>query len=238
MNDTSFNNLVEHGGTVGQITILGSIDIPAISYGGDSIVYHGPIEKLFHDVTGWDHEKDAPIGELPRMYVDKTGFDVRVIGSNGRVIKSIVAVITGMLGYTIDQGSVYLRFTYRELPMTIGDTNVYHLAPTIAHIHTDPESELITVILEGTKEACEEFAKDNLTTFEHGGKLYHMHTCMRCSVRYARDASGEEKYVSRACGVIAHPDTAVANFDEVYKSYKGRLMRYMGTIYSEPEKEE
>lgn len=223
------------GSELDQATIIGSIDIPAVSYGGDSIIYDGPIDRLFYSVTGWDEFTEKPIGDIPEIYANQSAFDVRVVDQGGCVLKSVIALVTNVYAYTLGVGNyVRIKFGYREIPKTAYTGELFHLDPTIAHIYKDPTSELLAIVLEGHPDACVGYMNKHLMHFVHNGTVYHWKSSFKYKRRIGRDLNGLEQYEDIAVVVIAHPDLAVSNFDSKLDTFKNRTMGYITKIYGVP----
>lgn len=217
---------------VDQVTIIGSIDVPAVSYGGDSILYNGPIDRLFYAVTDWDEEAGKPIGEIPQIYANQSAFDVRVVDTKQRVLKSVVVLITGVSAYSLGPGNrVQLRFAYKEIPKTISAGELFHLDVVVTHICKDPYSELIAIIVEGHPDARMHYINKNLMSFVHNGTVYHWKRADQYQRRIDRNLQGEEIYENAATVVYAHPDIAVTGFAITLDKFRTRMLWYLTQIY-------
>ena len=215
-----------------EFKLVGIISIPAISFGGDTITYRGRAEKLFYSVTGWDSEQGKPIGEIPKLYVKWTGFNVLVQDEKGKVLKSMTARITRVYGYTVESsGEVYLKFQFDEVGNGVAADTLHRLDPVPFFIHKDPQSDLLAVVLSGYEKTCMRYVTDKMTVFVHGDTMYYMKSAFKFTRAYKRTLDGTDHYETLGIICIAHPDIAVENFDEKMEAFTEHVTKLLSKMF-------
>lgn len=210
-----------------NIRIIGSFNVPTYSYGGGVLTYRGPISGLFFDVSGWNELSNQPVGKIPDVVKEKSGFTIQVM--SGEKCTSIeTVIITNVLAYEIGPGDyVVIKFKYRPIN-SYGIREIPGIGPVLSHIYHDPISGFIALFYEGEYKTVVKYIQSELSSFVHGNKTYYRHEMMKLAQRYDRSPEGEELYETVAVILIAHNSVPAPKDDD----FKVSLERFIDTAYN------
>jgi len=206
--------------------IVGSMDIPFLAYGNDTIRYEGKIFDLFHE------DICKTISEIPKIIPGKTAFFVRFVNSKSKnkTIREIVALIDSVSEYTIDtqNNTCVIQFKFTEVPVNTFDPGLQEIKPIISHILSD--KDYIALIFEGDIDFITSYTTKNMRTFSHGGKVYWLIDTLFYSMHLKPGDPSIDTSKTALAVVVVASTLKVADVTR-YKEFQTMLGTYMNNIY-------
>lgn len=209
--------------------IVGTIDLPYLSYGNNRADYSGNVFELFHESVC------SKLEDVPKIIPNKTAFYIRYRKTkNGKNFNThtILALVDVVSEYMVDRTteSCKLSFTFVEVPINSYDPTITRIDPVISHIFAD--HEYIAVVLEGDVDYASQYANSNFRSFVHADKVYWMIDTLQYNV-HLRPGEPSIDVERPAVAIVVVASTLKVVNNRNYQEFTAMLERYLNNIYGQ-----